>query len=119
MPATVVNTTLSDRICERMTRGVAPMARRMPISVVRSRTVIIMILETPIAPASRVPIPTSHIRKLTPLKRLSSMENMTSVFTSVMAFSSVGSILCACPITSLTRLITDEIREPVCTVMQI
>ena len=40
--------------------GRAPIARRMPISVVRSFTVTIMMLLTPIAPASKVPKPTIH-----------------------------------------------------------
>lgn len=79
MPATAVSMTLSVIICPRMLRGVAPMARRMPISVVRSRTVTIMMLLTPMAPASSVPMPTSSMRKFTPLKRLSSMPKSTSV----------------------------------------
>ncbi len=103
MPATNVSRMLSAIICERIMRGVAPMARRMPISVVRSRTVTIMMLLTPMAPASRVPIPTSHTRKLTPLKRLSSMENITSVLTMVSAFSSSGATSCVCPTTSRMR----------------
>ena len=72
--------------------GVAPIARRMPISVVRSLTVTIMMLDTPMAPANKVPMPTSHIRKFTPLKRLSTMPNITSLLNTVIAFSSVGSI---------------------------
>ena len=95
MPATAVSMMLSEMICERMTRGVAPMARRMPISVVRSRTVTIMMFDTPMAPASSVPSPTSHIRKLTPRKRLSSTWNSISVLNTVTADSSVGSTRCA------------------------
>ena len=62
MPATMVSTMLSVMICESTMRGVAPMARRMPISTVRSRTVTIMMFDTPMAPASNVPMPTSHTR---------------------------------------------------------
>ena len=51
---------LSDRICCRISFGRAPIARRIPIAVVRSFTVTIMILDTPIAPASNVPNPTSR-----------------------------------------------------------
>ena len=40
MPATRVRRILSEMICERIILGVAPMARRMPISVVRSFTVV-------------------------------------------------------------------------------
>ena len=76
MPATRVRRILSEMICERIILGVAPMARRMPISVVRSFTVTIMMLETPMAPARRVPIPTSQMRKLTPLNRLSRAEDI-------------------------------------------
>ena len=71
IPATAVSTMLSQMICERIIFGVAPMALRIPISVVRSRTVTIMMFETPMIPASRVPIPISQIRKFTPLNRLS------------------------------------------------
>ena len=82
---------LSEIICERIVRGVAPMARRIPISVVRSRTVTIIMFDTPMAPASSVPSPTSQIRKFTPLKRLSSNWKRISVLKTVTAFSSVGS----------------------------
>ena len=43
MPATKVRRILSEMICESIILGVAPMARRMPISVVRSFTVTINI----------------------------------------------------------------------------
>ena len=49
--------------------GLAPTARRMPISLVRSRTMISMMLVTPIAPAARVPMPTIQIRVRMPPKR--------------------------------------------------
>ena len=92
MPATSVSTTLSVIICDRITRGVAPMARRMPISVVRSRTVTIMMFDTPMAPASKVPMPTSQTRKLTPENKLSIMPNITSVLNIETPVSSVGSM---------------------------
>ena len=81
-------------ICDRIIRGVAPMARRMPISEVRSRTVTIMMFDTPITPASRVPIPISQMRMFTPLNRLSIMAKNISVLRMVTAFSSVGSTWC-------------------------
>ena len=84
-------------------RGVAPMARRMPISVVRSRTVTIMMLDTPMAPARSVPMPTSHIKKFTPENRLSTMPYRTSVLNTDTLFSSVGS-------TSWARAMTVRMR---------
>ena len=83
---------LSQMICERIIFGVAPMARLIPISVVRSRTVTIIMFETPITPASNVPIPISQIRKFTPLNRLSIIIKNISVLRTVTACSSVGSI---------------------------
>ena len=93
MPATSVSTMLSEIICERIILGVAPMARRIPISVVRSRTVTIIMFDTPMAPASSVPRPTSQMRKLTPLNRLSSNWNSTSVLKTIAPCSSVGSMV--------------------------
>ena len=87
IPATMVSTTLSAIICERMFDGVAPMARRIPISVVRSFTVTIMMLLTPMAPARSVPMPTSMMRKFTPENRLSSIPNITSELNTLMATS--------------------------------
>ena len=95
LPAARVSATLSQMICERMSRGTAPMARRMPISTVRSRTVTIMMLLTPTAPASSVPMPTSQIRKFTPRNRLSTMLNICSVLSTITAWSSVGSKRCS------------------------
>ena len=112
IPATAVRRMLSDNICESIILGVAPMARRIPISVVRSFTVTIMIFETPMAPASKVPIPMSHIRKLTPLNRLSSMVKSSSVLKSVTAFSSVGSTVCALAITVRMRSVMELITTP-------
>ena len=91
MPATVVRSTLSATIWDSIMRGVAPMARRMPISDVRSFTVTIMMLDTPTEPASNVPMPTSHTRKFTPENKLSSMAKSTSVLKTMIPCSSVGS----------------------------
>ena len=103
IPATKVNTILSEIICDNIILGVAPIARRIPISVVRSRTVTIMMFETPMAPASRVPRPTSQMRKLTPLKRLSSIWKSTSVLNTIAPCSSVGSTKWALAIVSRMR----------------
>ena len=89
-PAMMVSTMLSTMICVRMFEGLAPMARRMPISLVRSRTVTIMMLLTPIAPDSRVPMPMSHTRISMPRNRLSTMRNMTSMLNEKRACVSVG-----------------------------
>ena len=91
MPATSVSTMLSEMIWPRIWRGVAPMARRMPISVVRSFTLTIMMLDTPMTPASSVPRPMSQTRKLMPLNRLSTMPKMSWVLSRNRACSSVGS----------------------------
>ena len=119
MPATAVRMILSLMICERMSVGVAPIARRMPISVVRSRTVTIIMLETPIAPASSVPMPTSHMRKFTPEKRLSSSPKSTSVLNTMTAFSSSGATLCALAMTSRMRCESSFIFVPGFAVAQI
>ena len=112
MPATRVSTMLSEMICERIMRGVAPMARRMPISVVRSRTVTIMMFETPMAPARSVPSPTSQMRKLTPRKSESSNWNSTSVLNTMMPCSSVGSTVWARPMVSRMRGASCDITTP-------
>ena len=90
MPAMAVRSMLSEMICERMLRGVAPIARRMPISVVRSRTVTIMMFDTPMAPASSVPMPTSQMSMLTPRNMLSTIENIISVLNIITPLSSFG-----------------------------
>ena len=81
---------LSLMIIVKMSMGVAPMARRMPISVVRSLTVTTMMLLTPMAPEKRVPKPISHTRMLTPWKRLSIIEKMASALTVSTACVSSG-----------------------------
>ena len=119
IPATLVSRMLSEIICPRMLWGVAPMARRMPISVVRSRTVTIMMLLTPMAPASSVPMPTSHTRKLTPLNRLSIMPKSTSVLNTITPRSSVGSTSWARAMTALMRFVSELIFTPGLPVMAI
>jgi len=57
-PASVVSTSASKTICPMTVSGVAPTARRMPISLVRSRTMTSMMLLTPMTPAASVPMPT-------------------------------------------------------------
>ena len=57
----------------------------MPISAVRSFTVTIMMLLTPIAPVSKVPSPTIHPKMRMPENRLSIMLNMASAFTCMIA----------------------------------
>ena len=112
MPATSVSTILSEMICDRIILGVAPMALRIPISVVRSRTVTIMIFDTPIAPASSVPSPTSQMRKLTPRNRLSSIWNSTSVLNTVAPCSSVGSTKWAIVTAARIRSVSFDITTP-------
>ena len=90
MPATVVSTILSERICCRISLGRAPIARRMPISVVRSLTVTIIMLDTPIAPANKVPRPTIQIRMRVPVIRVSIMENIASALRNMIACLSSG-----------------------------
>ena len=106
-------------IWPRMSRGVAPMARRMPISVVRSLTVTIMMLLTPMAPASMVPRPMSRIRKLIPTKRLSISENISSVLSTNMACLSSGLNLCSRAMTSRSMGSTAVMLTPDFPVMHI
>ena len=56
--------TLSSTTCISTDRGFAPMARRMPISWVRSRTLTNMMLLTPTMPLSSVKMPMIHIDML-------------------------------------------------------
>jgi len=112
MPAMMVNTILSERIWFIMSLGLAPMARRMPISVVRSLTVTIIILLTPMAPANNVPNPTIQLKILMPLNRLSIMLNIASAFTVTKACLSSGWIRCACFITLSTFFSISEMEYP-------
>ena len=118
MPAMAVRSMLSEMICERMLRGVAPIARRMPISVVRSRTVTIMMFDTPMAPASSVPMPTSQMSMLTPRNMLSTIENIISVLNIITPLSSFGLTSCACAITLRIRSVMSLIFTPGFPVMQ-
>ncbi len=56
--------TLSSTTCSSTERGLAPMARRMPISWVRSRTLTNIMLLTPTMPLRRVKMPMIHIDML-------------------------------------------------------
>ena len=94
-PAASVSVTLSIIICPRICLGVAPMALRIPISVVLSFTVTIIMFETPMAPARMVPRPISSTSMFSPRNRLSTIPNNCSVFTRPSAGLSVGSNLCS------------------------
>lgn len=83
---------LSLMICEIISKGFAPIARRTPISRVRSRTVTIIILLTPMIPASKVPIPTSQTSILIPVNSMSNVSNCLAIVKLLMACSSVGEI---------------------------
>ena len=74
--------------------GVAPMAFRMPISRVRSATAIIMMLETPIAPANRVITPTTQVRARMPKNRLWKRLKLLSRLKPLIARSSSGATRC-------------------------
>ncbi len=71
--------TASTTICAITQTGTAPTARRIPISGVRSRTTMSMMFDTPIAPAARVPRPTSHISAWIPVKRPWTFRNSSSM----------------------------------------
>ena len=74
-PAKAVSSRLSLMICEIIFQGFAPKALRTPISRVRSLTVTIMILLTPIIPANNVPIPTSQIKISIPINSILKVSN--------------------------------------------
>ncbi len=59
-------------------QGVAPSALRIPISFVRSFTAIIMMLETPTTPASRVPTPMTQTKSRIPPIRLTKRWNSST-----------------------------------------
>ena len=65
---------------ETIAAGGAPMALRIPISLVRSFTTMSMMLLTPITPASSVPIPTIHTRALMPINNPCILPNSFSIF---------------------------------------
>ena len=89
-PAIAVSTTLSLIICFNIVNGVAPKARRMPISCVRSRTVTSIILLTPITPDNNVPNPTIHTRKFKPPNNIENESNTFFKFNNTKAASSSG-----------------------------
>ena len=93
MPAMAVSTRLSLMICEMMSRGRAPMARRTPISRVRSLTVTIIMLLMPITPASSVPMPTSQISASIPVKSMVNVANCSAMLITITACLSVGAML--------------------------
>ena len=90
-PAVIVSTMLSLIIWPRIILGVAPMARRIPIYEVLSFTVTIMMFDTPMAPARRVPRPMRRIMISTPFIRLSIIVKILSELTENRAWSSSGS----------------------------
>ena len=77
-PARSVRVALSVRICIKICAGRAPIARRTPISVVRSFTTTIIMFETPILPESKVPMPMSQTRILMPSKSDCTIWNIDS-----------------------------------------
>ena len=106
-PATNVSTKASLMICEMIVRGLAPNARRTPISCVRSRTVTSMMLLMPTIPASRVPRPTIHVRIFSPRNRLLAISTCSLMFQIITAFVSSGDsvwrLLTICFMLSSTR----------------
>src|SRR5213075_3532651 len=64
MPVTSVDSSSNVLMME---NGVAPSALRMPISLVRSFTVMIMMLLMPTMPAINVPRPTNQMNTLMPV----------------------------------------------------
>ena len=92
MPATNVSTTPSESICTIMSRGFAPMARRIPISCVRSFTITHMMFPTPMIPASRLPIPTNMARSIIPINNPSTILNCSEMSQKFMALWSSGCI---------------------------
>ena len=90
VPATRVRSTLSDSICTTMSTGLAPMARRIPISRVRSLTIIHIMFPTPITPAISEPMPTKNASIARPMKRLLMVSNISDTSMKLIALSSAG-----------------------------
>ncbi len=85
-----VRTVLGDDLRENRIFGVAPMSSGgWPISSGRFFTVTIMMLETPMAPARRVPMPTSQM-EVDALEQVVEHLEEYSVLKTMMPFSSVG-----------------------------
>ena len=93
-PASVVSSVLSAIICRAMIHGEAPMARRMPISLVRSLTVTSMMLLTPTAPEMSVPKPMSQMSACSPILRYDRALSSFSALNPHIALSSSGAIWC-------------------------
>ena len=108
IPAIRVSTRLSIIIWLRMLNGVAPRARRTPISCVRSRMVTIIMLLTPTTPAKRVPKPTISISTLMPRKRLANILNWRSRLKPDTASGSVGDMSCSFLMIFLIRSSNDD-----------
>jgi len=64
IPAIIVRKTASKTICLLISNGVAPRARLIPISFVRSFTVISNMFPMAKTPAINVAIPTNQVKKL-------------------------------------------------------
>ena len=88
-----VSRKLSERICDMMDHGRAPIARRTPISCVRSRTMTSMMLLTPTMPASSVPRPTIHVSRLMPFSSPFTFSNCSPRLKPLMAFLSSGEMM--------------------------
>jgi len=89
-PATAVSTSDSCSTIPTTDAGVAPTARRRPISRVRSCTTISMMLLTPTTPAARVITPTNHTKSRIPRNSTVILRNSSSALKAPMAFSSSG-----------------------------
>ncbi len=90
IPATAVSIIPSDRICTIISDGFAPIARRIPISCVRSFTMTHMMFPMPIMPASRVLKPMKRASSDTPVNRLSTIANCSEISNISIAGSSSG-----------------------------
>ncbi len=97
-----------------MAAGVAPTARRTPISRVRSRTTIYMMFATPMPPTSRVKVPTIAKKMLKATNILPNFVSHSLVSQNPRASLSVGSKRYFRPIVSYTRrsatLVSSEAR---------
>ena len=93
-PATVVIKADSIKIILTIERGVAPIALRIPISLVRSFTTINMILPTPKMPNKRLPMPTNQISNLIPVKSPIIDRNSSSTLLHQKPLGSSGWMVC-------------------------
>ena len=116
-PAIAVSTTLSLIICFNIVNGVAPNARRIPISCVRSRTVTSIMLLTPITPDNNVPNPTIHTRKFKPPNNIENESNTFFRFINSNAASSSGFTKLRSLTNAATRFSTSPISTSSCAVI--